>query len=122
MNFLTESACAIREMFLIKRPFFPRCRFRKCPTMAKPIKKKSSAKRPSASKARPARKVPVKRPVLKKVSRTAKTAKRGSSKSRKETTESPALLLGMNHREKRLDPFVRSEEHTSELQSHHDLV
>src|SRR5881398_16971 len=49
MNFLTESACAIREMFLIKRPFFPRCRFRKCPTMAKPTKKKSSAKRPSAS-------------------------------------------------------------------------
>ena len=109
MNFLTESACAIREMFLIKRPFFPRCRFRKCPTMAKPTKKKSSAKRPSASKARPARKVPVKRPVLKKVSRTAKTAKRGSSKSRKETTESPALLLGMNHREKRLDPFVRQQ-------------
>ena len=109
MNFLTESACAIREMFLIKRPFFPRCRFRKCPTMAKPTKKKSSAKRPSASKARPARKAPVKRPVLKKVSRTAKTAKRGSSKSRKETTESPALLLGMNHREKRLDPFVRQQ-------------
>jgi DnaK suppressor protein len=109
MNFLTESACAIREMFLIKRPFFPHCRFRKCPTMAKPTKKKSSAKRPSASKARPARKAPVKRPVLKKVSRTAKTAKRGLSKSRKETTESPALLLGMNHREKRLDPFVRQQ-------------
>src|SRR5213595_1947508 len=109
MNFLTESACAIREMFLIKRPFFPRCRFRKCPTMAKPTKKKSSSKRPSASKARPARKAPVKRPVLKKVSRTAKTAKGGPSKSRKETTESPALLLGMNHREKRLDPFVRQQ-------------
>ena len=77
--------------------------------MAKPTKKKSSAKRPSASKARPARKVPVKRPVLKKVSRTAKTAKRGPFKSRKETTESPALLLGMNHREKRLDPFVRQQ-------------
>ena len=77
--------------------------------MAKPTKKKSSAKRPSASKARPARKAPVKRPALKKVSRTAKTAKRGPFKSRKETTESPALLLGMNHREKRLDPFVRQQ-------------
>src|SRR5437762_11884186 len=109
MNFLTESACAIWEMFLIKRPFSPRCRFRKCPTMAKTTKKKSSSKRPSASKARPARKAPVKRPVLKKVSRTAKTAKGGPSKSRKETTESPALLLGMNHREKRLDPFVRQQ-------------
>ena len=77
--------------------------------MAKPTKKKSSAKRPAASKARPARKAPVKRPVSKKVSRTAKTAKGGPSKSRKETTESPLLLLGMNHREKRLDPFVRQQ-------------
>ena len=77
--------------------------------MAKPTKKKSSAKRPAASKARPARKAPVKRPVSKKVSRTAKTAKGGPSKSRKETIESPALLLGMNHREKRLDPFVRQQ-------------
>src|SRR5947207_15746808 len=112
MNFLTESACAIREMFLIKRPFFPRCRFRKCPTMAKPTKKKSSAKRPSASKARPARKVPVKRPVLKQVSRTARTAKRGSSQSRKETTESRALLLGLNHHETRLDPLLRQQNET----------
>jgi DnaK suppressor protein len=77
--------------------------------MAKPTKKKSSAKRPAASKARPAHKAPVKRPVSKKVSRTAKTAKGGPSKSRKETTESPVLLLGMNHREKRLDPFVRQQ-------------
>jgi DnaK suppressor protein len=77
--------------------------------MAKPTKKKSSVKRPAASKARPARKAAVKRPVLKKVSRTAKTAKGGPSKSRKETTVSPALLLGMNHRQKRLDPFVRQQ-------------
>jgi DnaK suppressor protein len=77
--------------------------------MAKPTKKKSSAKRPAASKARPARKPPVKRPVSKKVSRTARTAKGGSSKSRKETTESLALLLSVNHREKRLDPFVRQQ-------------
>ena len=77
--------------------------------MAKPTKKKSSVKRPAASKARPARKAAVKRPVLKKVSRTAKTAKGRPSKSRKETTESPALLLGFNHREKRLDPFVRQQ-------------
>ena len=77
--------------------------------MAKQTKKKSSAKRPAASKARPARKTTVKTPVSKKVSRTAKTVKRGPSKSRKETTESPAVLLGMNHREKRLDPFVRQQ-------------
>jgi DnaK suppressor protein len=77
--------------------------------MAKTNKKKSSAKKPAASKARPARKAAVKRPISKKVSRPAKTAKGRPSKSRKETTESPALLLGMNHREKRLDPFVRQQ-------------
>jgi DnaK suppressor protein len=77
--------------------------------MAKTNKKKSSAKRPAASKARPARKAAVKRPISKKVSRPAKTAKGRPSKSRKETTESPALLLGMNHRGKRLDPFVRQQ-------------
>jgi DnaK suppressor protein len=77
--------------------------------MAKPTKKKSSAKRPAASQARSARKATVKRPVSKKVSRTAKTAKRGPSKSKKATTESPAILLGMNHREKRLDPFTRQQ-------------
>ena len=109
VNFLTESACAILEMFLIKRPFFRRCRFRKCPAMAKPTKKKSAARRSAASKARPARKATVKRPVSKKTSRTAKTTKSGRSKSRKETTESPAVLLGMNHREKRLDPFTRQQ-------------
>jgi DnaK suppressor protein len=77
--------------------------------MAKPTKKKSSAKRPTASKARRARKATVKRPVSKKVSRTGKTTKRGPSKSKKATTESPAILLGMNHRERRLDPFVRQQ-------------
>jgi len=77
--------------------------------MAKPTKKKSSAKRPAAIKARSARKATVKRPISKKVVRTAKPAKGRPSKSRKETTESPALLLVMNHREKRLDPFVRQQ-------------
>jgi RNA polymerase-binding transcription factor DksA len=77
--------------------------------MAKPTKNKNSAKRTSTNKGRPARKVPVKKPVSKKVRRTAKPTKSGSSVSRKETTESPAVLLGMNHREKRLDPFVRQQ-------------
>jgi DnaK suppressor protein len=77
--------------------------------MAKPTKKKSSAKKPAARKAQPTRKVRSKRPVSKKVARTAKAAKRGASKSRREMTESPAVLLGMNHREKRLDPFTRKQ-------------
>jgi len=77
--------------------------------MAKPTKKKKSAKRPSASKARPARKVSVKKPASKRLPRTTKHTKSGPSTSRKETTESPAVLLGMNHREKKLDPFVRQQ-------------
>jgi DnaK suppressor protein len=75
--------------------------------MAKPTKKKSSAKKPASRKARPAHKQRVKRPVSKKVSQAAKPAKRGHSKSKKVTTESPAVLLGINHRERRLDPFTR---------------
>ena len=77
--------------------------------MAKPTKKKSSAKKPAARKARPARKEHVKRPISKKVVKTAKAGKRGSSITKKETMESPAVLLGMNHRERRLDPFVRQQ-------------
>ena len=77
--------------------------------MAKPTKKKSSAKRPAARKAGPARKEHVKRPVSKKVARPTKAGKRESSKTKKETIESPAILLGMNHRERRLDPFVRKQ-------------
>src|SRR4029453_14928307 len=75
--------------------------------MAKPTKKKSSAKKPAARKARPAHKVSVKRPVSKKVVKPTKAAKRGPSK--KETTQSPAVLVGLNPRERRLDPFVRQQ-------------
>jgi DnaK suppressor protein len=87
--------------------------------MAKQTKKKTSAKKSAARKTRPARKVSrpsrkvrAKKPVLKKVARGAtKTAKRlpKASKSKRETTESPAVLLGLNHREKRLDPFTRKQ-------------
>ena len=77
--------------------------------MAKPTKKKSSAKKPAARKAQSTRKVHSKRPVSKKIARAAKTAKRGSSKSKREMTESPAILLGINHRERKLDPFVRKQ-------------
>jgi RNA polymerase-binding transcription factor DksA len=77
--------------------------------MAKPTKKKSSAKKPAARKARPARKERVKRPVSKKVVKTTNAGKRGSSKTKKETIESPAILLAVNHRERRLDPFIRKQ-------------
>jgi len=74
--------------------------------MAKPKKKKSSAKKAVARKSRRARKVSAKRPVLKK---TAKRFPRSSKSKREAATRSPAALLGLNHREKRLDPFIRKQ-------------
>src|SRR5689334_8860481 len=76
--------------------------------MAKPKKKKSSAKKSAARKPRPARKVHAKKAASKKSARGTK-APRSSAKSRRETTESPAILLGLNHREKRLDPFMHKQ-------------
>src|SRR5438093_3907164 len=81
--------------------------------MAKPKKKKSftrksAARRPRSARkiSKPARKVHAKRPVSKKA--TKRSPK--SSKSKRETaTRSPAALLGLNHREKRLDPFTRKQ-------------
>ena len=76
--------------------------------MAKPKKKKSSAKKPVARKTRPARKIPAAKAQRKKIARGTKTV-RQSTKSKQESTESPAVLLGFNHREKRLDPFIRQQ-------------
>ena len=76
--------------------------------MAKPKKKKTSAKKSAARKPRPVRKVHAKKADSKKSVRDTK-ATRSSSKSRRQTTESPAILLGLNHREKRLDPFMRKQ-------------
>jgi DnaK suppressor protein len=77
--------------------------------MAKQTKKNSSAKKPAARKSRPARKERVKQTMSKKVSKTPKGGRRGASKSKKGTTESPAILLGLNHRERKLDPFTRQQ-------------
>jgi DnaK suppressor protein len=87
--------------------------------MAKPKKKKGSAKKSAARKTRPARKaskptrkVSAKRSASKKATRVSmKAAKRSPkvSKSRKAITASPAALLGRNHRERRLDPFTRKQ-------------
>src|SRR5246127_2487280 len=76
--------------------------------MAKPKKKKSSAKKSAARKPRPARKVHAKKARVVKAARRTKTARR-LPKSRQETTESPAILLGLNHSEKKLDPFTRKQ-------------
>jgi RNA polymerase-binding transcription factor DksA len=76
--------------------------------MAKPKKKKSSAKKSAARKARPARKVRAKKARVVKAARGTKPARR-SPKSRRQTMESPAVLLGLNHRERKLDPFIRKQ-------------
>jgi DnaK suppressor protein len=90
--------------------------------MAKPKKKKSSAKKSAARKARPARKVSkparkvsAKRSASKKVVRvSAKTAKRSAkspkSKRKNDLASNPLKLMGNNHqRERRLDPFTRKQ-------------
>jgi RNA polymerase-binding transcription factor DksA len=76
--------------------------------MAKPKKKKSSPKRSAARKVRPARKVRAKNARVVKAARHTKPARR-SQKSRRQATESPAVLLGLNHRERKLDPFIRKQ-------------
>src|SRR3989475_1272924 len=76
--------------------------------MAKPKKKKSSAKKSAARKPRAARKVHAKRARVVKAARRTKTTRR-SPKSRRQTIESPAVLLGLNHRERKLDPFIRKQ-------------
>src|SRR5438034_11553344 len=71
-------------------------------------KKKSSAKKSAARKPQAARKAPAKKAALKRSARGTETVRR-SPKSRQQNTESPAILLGLNHREKRLDPFTRKQ-------------
>ena len=76
--------------------------------MAKPKKKKSSAKKSADRKPRPARKIHARKARVVKAAGRTKPGRR-SPKSRRQTTESPAVLLGLNHREKRLDPFIRKQ-------------
>ena len=77
--------------------------------MAKPKKKKSSAKKSAARKPRPARKVHAKKARVVKAARRRTKTTRHSAKSRRQTMESPAVLLGLNHRERKLDPFIRKQ-------------
>jgi RNA polymerase-binding transcription factor DksA len=68
--------------------------------MAKP-RKKNSTKKSAARKPRPVRSVHARK-------EGSKTT-RASAKTRRQSTESPAILLGLNHREKKLDPFIRQQ-------------
>jgi RNA polymerase-binding transcription factor DksA len=77
--------------------------------MAKPIKKKSSAKKPAARKSGLRRKSHATSAEPKKSAHSAKTVRQSAKTTRRESTESPAILLGLNHREKKLDPFIRQQ-------------
>src|SRR5438067_12236393 len=87
--------------------------------MAKRLKKKkSSAKKSAARKPRAARKVAAKKARLRKATSRQAASKRSargtqtvrrSPKSRRQTTQSPAILLGVNQREKKLEPFTRKQ-------------
>ena len=75
-------------------------------SMAKLKKKSSSAAKSAVRKPRPNGKLQAK---SKNSARENKVARR-SPKTNLEPTESPAaVLLGLNHREKKLDPFVRKQ-------------
>src|SRR4051794_23658253 len=75
--------------------------------MAKSKKKKSSAAKSAGRNS--ARKLHVRKATAKTPARAKKTARR-SAKGNVQSTESPAaVLLGLNHREKKLDPFIRKQ-------------
>jgi len=77
--------------------------------MAKSKKKNRSAAKSAVRKPRPARKLRVRKATPKNATREKKTGHR-SAKRNLESTESPAaVLLGLNHREKKLDPFIRQQ-------------
>jgi DnaK suppressor protein len=82
-------------------------------TMAKPKKKKSSAKKSASRKTRPARKISAKKPAHKKAVRASTKRAKRSSTSRKlkraDLSSSPLELMRNNHRERRLDPFTRKQ-------------
>jgi RNA polymerase-binding transcription factor DksA len=76
--------------------------------MAKSKKKNRSAAKSAVRKPQPARKLQAKKVKSKSPAREKKISRR-SLKTNLESTESPAALLGLNHREKKLDPFVRQQ-------------
>ena len=77
--------------------------------MAKSKKKKTSAAKSAARKPSAARKLHARKAKPKNSAREKKAARR-SPKSNFGSTQLPAaVLLGFNHREKKLDPFVRQQ-------------
>jgi DnaK suppressor protein len=76
--------------------------------MAKSKKKNRSAKS-SVRKSRTARKLHARKSKPKNPTREKKSARRSLKTNLKGTRSPSAVLLGLNHREKKLDPFVRQQ-------------
>jgi RNA polymerase-binding transcription factor DksA len=77
--------------------------------MAKSKKKNRSAAKSAVRKPRPARKLRVRKATPKNAAREKKTARRLAKRNLQGTASPAALLLGLNHREKKLDPFIREQ-------------
>ena len=77
--------------------------------MAKSKKKNRSAAKSAVRKPRPARKLRVRKATPKNAAREKKTARRMAKRNLQGTASPAAVLLGLNHREKKLDPFIREQ-------------
>jgi RNA polymerase-binding transcription factor DksA len=77
--------------------------------MAKSKKKNRSAAKSAVRKPRPARKLRVRKAAPKNAAREKKTARRLAKRNLQDTASPAAVLLGLNHREKKLDPFIREQ-------------
>lgn len=77
--------------------------------MAKSKKKNRSAAKSAVRKPKPARKLRVRKATPKNAAREKKTARRSAKRNLKSTESAAAVLLGLNHREKKLDPFIRKQ-------------
>src|SRR5437016_6702277 len=78
-------------------------------TMAKSKKKNSSAAKSAVRRGRPSRKLHARKAKPKNPTREKKTARRSSEINLQSTDSPAAVLLGLNHREKKLDPFIRKQ-------------
>ncbi len=77
--------------------------------MAKSKKKKRSAAKSTVRKPRPASKLRVRKAKPKNAARGKKTARRSLKRNLKSRESTAAVLLGLNNREKKLDPFIRKQ-------------
>jgi RNA polymerase-binding transcription factor DksA len=72
-------------------------------------KKKPSARKPAARKPQQASQVRGRKATAKNAARRKKTARRPVKRNLKSTESPTTVLLGLNHREKKLDPFIRKQ-------------